>query len=80
MIKAKEAKAISQSVELDQKILDEISFTIIKEASQGNYCANIAPIIRNASNDYSYILYLKELGYAIKDINNCIPGTYVVWI
>ena len=36
MIRAKEAKAISQSVELDQQILDEIGFTIIKEASQGN--------------------------------------------
>lgn len=80
MIKAKEAKTISQSVELDQQILDEISFTIIREASKGNYCADITPIIRRLRHDYPYILYLKELGYSIKDINDCIPGTYVVWI
>lgn len=79
MIKAKEAKAISQSVELDQQILDEISFTIIKEASQGNYCADITSIIHRLPHDYPYILYLKELGYSIKDIHNCIHGTYVVW-
>ncbi len=80
MIKAKEAKAISRSAELDQQILDKISFTIIREASKGNYCADITSIIRGLHNAYSYILYFKELGYSIKDINDCIPGTYVVWI
>lgn len=35
MIKAKDAKAISRSAVLDP----QISFTIIKEASQGNYAA-----------------------------------------
>lgn len=79
MIKAKEAKAISQSVELDQQILDKISFTIIKEASQGNYCADITSIIYKLPHAYPYLEYLKELGYSIKDIHNCIHGTYVVW-
>ena len=37
MIKAKEAKVISQSSELDQQILDKISFTIIREANKDNY-------------------------------------------
>lgn len=37
MIKAKEAEAISRSVELDQQILDQVSCAIITEASKGNY-------------------------------------------
>ena len=36
MIKAKDAGAISRSAVLDPHILDQISFAIIKEASQGN--------------------------------------------
>ena len=59
MIKAKEAKVISQSTELDQQILDKISFTIIREANKGNYCANITSIIYNLP--HNYIEYLKEL-------------------
>lgn len=37
MIRAKDAKAISRSAVLDQRILDQINFAIIKEASKGNY-------------------------------------------
>ena len=55
MIKAKEAKVISQSSELDQQILDKISFTIIKEANKGNYCANITSIIYNLPHNYMNI-------------------------
>ena len=77
MIKAKEAKVISQSSELDQQILDKISFTIIKEASKGNYCADITSIISNLP--HTYIEYLKELGYSIKNLYNGIPGIYIFW-
>ena len=77
MIKAKEAKAISQSSELDPQILDKISFTIIKEASQGNYCADITSIIYNLP--HTYIEYLKEFGYSIKNLYNGIPGIYIFW-
>lgn len=79
MIKAKEAKVISRSVELNQQILDKISSTIIREASQGNYCANITSIIYNLPHNYTYIEYLKELGYSIKDLYHGIHGIYVVW-
>lgn len=77
MIKAKEAKVISQSAELDKQILDKISITIIKEASKGNYCADITSIIYNLP--YTYIEYLKEFGYSIKNLYNGIPGIYIVW-
>ena len=77
MIKAKEAKVISQSSELDKQILDKISFTIIREANKGNYCANITSIIYNLP--YTYIEYLKELEYSIKNLYNGIPGIYIVW-
>ena len=77
MIKAKEAKIISQSSELDPQILEKISFTIIREANKGNYCANITSIIYNLP--HTYIEYLKELGYSIKNLYNGIPGIYIVW-
>lgn len=77
MIKAKEAKVISQSAELDKQILDKISITIIKEASKGNYCADITSIIYNLP--YTYIEYLKEFGYSIKNLYKGIPGIYIVW-
>ena len=51
MIKAKEARAITHSVELDQQILHEIGFTIIKEASQGNYAARIGSILPTTNVD-----------------------------
>ena len=77
MIKAKEARAITHSVELDQQILDKISFTIIKEANKGNYCADITSIIDNLP--HNYIEYLKEFGYSIKNLYKGIPGIYIVW-
>ena len=78
MIKAKEAKAISQSVELDQQILDEISFTIIKEASQGNYAARISSILPT-TNVAKYYDYLRELGFGISTLYKGEHGVYVVW-
>ena len=77
MIRAKEAKAISRSAVLDPQILDQINFAIIKEASKGNYCANITSIIYNLP--HTYIEYLKEFGYSIKNLYNGIPGIYIVW-
>ena len=77
MIRAEEAKAISQSSELDQQILDKISFTIIREANKGNYCADITSIIYNLPR--TYIEYLKEFGYSIKNLYKGIPGIYIVW-
>ena len=78
MIKAKDAKAISQSVELDQQILDEIGFTIIKEASQGNYAAQIGSILPTTNVD-KYYDYLKELGFEISPLYKGEHGVYVVW-
>ena len=78
MIKAKEAKAISQSVELDQQILDEVSFTIIKEASQGNYAAQIGSILPTTNVD-KYYDYLRELGFEISTLYKGEHGVYVVW-
>ena len=78
MIKAKEAKAIAQSVELDQQILDEIGFTIIKEASQGNYAARIGSILPTTNVD-KYYDYLKELGFEISPLYKGEHGVYVVW-
>ena len=78
MIKAKEAKAISQSVELDQQILDQISFTIIKEASQGNYAAEIGSILPTTNVD-KYYDYLRELGFEISTLYKGKHGVYVVW-
>ena len=78
MIKAKEAKAISQSVELDQQILDEIGFTIIKEANQGNYAAQIDSILPTTNVD-KYYDYLRELGFEISTLYKGEHGVYVVW-
>ena len=78
MIKAKEAKAISQSVELDQQILDETNFAIIKEASQGNYAAQIGSILPTTNVD-KYYDYLKELGFGISTLYKGEHGVYVVW-
>lgn len=79
MIKAKEAKAISRSVELDQHTLDQIMVAIIAEASQGNYSANITGIVYGLPHDYTYIEYLEELGYSIKHLDHGRKGTYVHW-
>ena len=78
MIKAKDAKAISRSVELDQQILDEISFTIIKEASQGNYAAQIGSILPTTNVD-KYYDYLRELGFEISTLYKGEHGVYIVW-
>ena len=79
MIKVKEAKVISQSSELDQQILDKISLTIIREANKGNYFADITFIIYNLPHNYTYIEYLKEFRYSIKNLYKGIPGIYIVW-
>lgn len=79
MIKAKEAKAISRSVELDQHTLDQIMIAIIAEASQGNYSANITGIVYGLPHDYTYIKYLEELGYSIKHLDHGRKGIYVQW-
>ena len=78
MIKAKEARAITHSVELDQQILNEIDFTIIKEASQGNYAARIGSILPTTNVD-KYYDYLKELGFEISPLYKGEHGVYVVW-
>ena len=78
MIKAKEAKTISQSVELDQQILDQINFAIIKEASQGNYAAQISSILPTTNID-KYYDYLRELGFEISTFYKGEYGVYVVW-
>ena len=78
MIKAKEAKAISRSTVLDQQILDEISLTIIKEASQGNYAARISSILPTTNVD-KYYDYLRELGFEISTLYKGEHGVYVVW-
>ena len=78
MIKAKDAKAISQSVELDQQILDQINFTIIKEASKGNYAAQIGSILPTTNVD-KYYDYLRELGFEISTLYKDEYGVYVVW-
>ena len=78
MIKAKEAKAITQSVELDEHILDAINIAIIKEASQGNYAAHIGSILPTTNVD-KYYDYLKELGFGISTLYKGEHGVYVIW-
>lgn len=78
MIRAKDAKAISRSAVLDQQILDQINFAIIKEASQGNYAAHIGSILPTANVD-KYYDYLKELGFGISTLYEGEHGVYVVW-
>ena len=78
MIKATEARAISRSAVLDPHILDQISFAIIKEASQGNYAAWIGSILPTTNVD-KYYDYLKELGFGISLLYKGEHGVYVVW-
>ena len=78
MIKAKDAKAISKSAVLDPHILDQISFTIIKEASKGNYAAQIGSILPT-TNVNKYYDYLKELGFGISLLYKGEHGVYVTW-
>lgn len=78
MIKAKDAKAISKFAVLDPHILDQISFTIIKEASKGNYAAWIGSILPPTNVD-KYYDYLKELGFGISLRYKGEHGVYVIW-
>ena len=78
MIKAKDAKAISRSAVLDQHILDQINFAIIKEASKGNYTAHIGSILPTTNVD-KYYDYLKELGFEISTFYKGEHGVYAVW-
>ena len=78
MIKAKDARDISKFAVLDPHILDQISFAIIKEASQGNYAAHIGSILPTTNVD-KYYDYLKELGFGISLLYKGEHGVYVVW-
>ena len=78
MIRAKEARVIARSAVLDQHILDQINFAIIKEASQGNYTARIGSILPTTNVD-KYYDYLKELGFEISPLYKGEHGVYVVW-
>lgn len=78
MIRAKDARAISRSAVLDRQILDQISFAIIKEASQGNYTAQISSILPTTNVD-KYYDYLKELGFGISTFYKGEHGVYVGW-
>ena len=78
MIRAKEARVIARSAVLDQHILDQINFAIIKEASQGNYTARIGSILPTTNVD-KYYDYLKELGFKISTLYKGEHGVYVVW-
>ena len=78
MIRAKEARVIARSAVLDQQILDQINYAIIKEASQGNYAAWIGSILPTTNVD-KYYDYLKELGFEISTLYKGEHGVYVVW-
>ena len=78
MIRAKEARVIARSAVLDQQILDQINYAIIKEASQGNYAAHIGSILPTTNVD-KYYDYLKELGFGISTLYKGEHGVYVVW-
>ena len=78
MIRAKEARVIARSAVLDQHILDQINFAIIKEASKGNYTAHIGSILPTTNVD-KYYDYLKELGFGISTLYKGEHGVYVVW-
>lgn len=78
MIKAKEARVISVSVELDEQVLDKINNIIITEASKGNYAAGIGSILPT-TNVAKYYDYLKELGFKISPLYKGEHGVYVTW-
>lgn len=78
MIKAKEAKAISISVELDQQVLDNISNAIITEASKGNYAAEVSHLLP-VNKVGRYIDYLHELGFKTHPFYKGEHGVYVTW-
>lgn len=78
MIRAKDAKAISRSAVLDQQILDQINFAIIKEASQGNRCANITLIHKEMKPEKAYFDYFYSLGFKTSYLDNGDPGLYIM--
>lgn len=79
MIRAKDAKAISRSAVLDPQILDQINFAIIKEASKGNYCANITLIHKEMKSEKAYFDYFYSLGFKTSYLDNGDPGLYIMW-
>ena len=79
MIRAKDAKAISRSAVLDQQILDQINFAIIKEASKGNYCANITLIHKEMKSEKAYFDYFYSLGFKTSYLDNGDPRLYIMW-
>lgn len=79
MIKAKDAIAISRSAVLDQQILDQINFDIIKEASKGNRRANITLIHKKIKPEKAYFDYFNSLGFKISYLDNGDPGLYIIW-
>ena len=79
MIRAKEAKAISRSAVLDQRILDRINFAIIKEASKGNRRANITLIHKEMKPEKAYFDYFYSLGFKTYYLDNGDPGLYIMW-
>ena len=79
MIKAKDAIAISRSAVLDQHILVQINFAIIKEASKGNCRANITLIHKEMKPEKAYFDYFNSLGFKISYLGNEDPGLYIIW-
>lgn len=79
MIKATEAKAISRSAVLDQYILDQVSSTIIAEASKGNRRANITLIHKEMKPEKAYFDYFYSLGFKTSYLDNGDPGLYIMW-
>lgn len=79
MIKAKEARVLTQSSKLNQRVLDEVSCTVITGASKGKSHADITSIMAGVSSENTYIEYFKSLGYSVYRLwNNC-KGVYLRW-
>lgn len=79
MIKAKDAKAISRFVVLDQHILDQVSSAIIAEANKGNRRANITLIHKEMKPEKAYFDYFYSLGFKTSYLDNGDPGLYIIW-
>lgn len=79
MIKAKDAKAISRSVVLDQHILDQVNSAIITEANKGNRRANITLIHKEMKPEKAYFDYFYSLGFKTSYLGNEDPGLYIIW-
>ena len=79
MIRAKEAKAISRSVILDQHISDRVNSAIIAEANKGNRCANITLIHKEMKPEKAYFDYFYSLGFKTSYLDNGDPRLYIIW-